>query len=577
VIDTALDCVIVMDHRGDVVEWNPAAETTFGWRRDEAVGACLADLIIPPALRERHHRGLEHYLETGEGPVMDRRLELTGVRRDGSELPVELTITRMADTDPPVFTGYLRDITARTEYEAERTRLLERERSERRRAERAERRTAILAEAGRLIGTSLELEEALSGVARLIVPRLADWCVVDLAAPGGLIERLAVAHADAADAELAAALERAGPARADAAAGTPAVIRTGEPEFVPDVDDEYLQRLARSDAHLELLHRMDPASVMVVPLRARGRTLGAMALTVSRGTERRYDDDDLTLALTLAGRCALAIDNALLYRERSAIARTLQASLLPPHLPPIPGIDLGARYLPGGEGVDVGGDFYDVFQTGEGAWGVVIGDVRGKGAGAAALTGLVRHTLRAAAVSERGPERILDVLNEAILRGEEADDPFCTVVFACVEPSGSDLEVTLACAGHPLPLAVREGGTVESVGRPGTLLGVVQRPEVSEQKTVLRPGDALVLYTDGVPEARSRAGQFGLDRLEALLSSCAGATAERIAERIEHEVRSFQDEGRRDDLAVLVLRVPPVRAGESPEDGRGEPAPIGRS
>ncbi len=252
------------------------------------------------------------------------------------------------------------------------------------------------------------------------------------------------------------------------------------------------------------------------------------------------------------------VEQALLEsRERFAsLARTLQASLLPPHLPEILGLEVAARYRPAEDGVEVVGDFYDLFDVGENAWGVVIGDVCGKGAEAAALTALARYTVRAAAIREHSPSRVLSLLSEAVLH-EEWNERFCTAVYARVVPLPDRVLVELACGGHPLPLLLRRGGSVERVGHPGTLLGLFDRVDLVDDVVELDPGDALVLFTDGAVEARRGGEVLGEERLRAFVAACAGCPhAEDVAARLDDAIAGFQDGVRQDDLAIVVLRVP---------------------
>ena len=212
-------------------------------------------------------------------------------------------------------------------------------------------------------------------------------------------------------------------------------------------------------------------SAIVVPLTARGRTLGAMTLATDR-SRRTFDADDLALAEELARRCALAVDNARLYGERSHVARTLQGSLVPAQIPRVPGFEVAARFHAAGEDAQVGGDFFDVFETDDGSWAAVVGDVSGKGADAAAITALARYTVRAVAYHGRRPSTVLRELNDAVLR-HDLDDRFCTAVFAPPARSGRGLpRVQLSSGGHPLPILVTAEGDVRSVGKPGTALGI---------------------------------------------------------------------------------------------------------
>jgi serine phosphatase RsbU (regulator of sigma subunit) len=311
---------------------------------------------------------------------------------------------------------------------------------------------------------------------------------------------------------------------------------------------------------------------MIVPLLARDRALGAITF-VAAESDLLFDEDDLALAEDLAARAATAVDNARLYGERSYIAQTLQRSLMPAQLPDIPGVELAARYRAAGEGNEVGGDFYDIYRSGESTWGVAIGDVRGKGPRAAVVTGLARYTLRTASLTDSLPSHVLGTLNEAMVLQPEGDR-FCTVAYGSLEPGSSGtIRMTLGVGGHPLPLLLRRDGSVEPAGRPGTLIGFMRDPQVVDTTIELEPGDSLVLYTDGVSEARSEAGLFGEDRLVELLRSCGGHDAAAIAERIEHEVLEFRDGPTSDDLAVLVLRVRDrSESGGADEADRLEPA-----
>jgi serine phosphatase RsbU (regulator of sigma subunit) len=277
---------------------------------------------------------------------------------------------------------------------------------------------------------------------------------------------------------------------------------------------------------------------------------------LAAGFGRAPDEDDLLLIEDLGRRAALALDSARLYAERDHIARTLQRSLLPRELPKIPGVELAARYVAAGDGNEVGGDFYDCFATGAGDWALVIGDVCGKGAEAAALTALARYTLRAAAHHTRRPGAVLTELNEALLR-DPLDYRFCTVLYASLTPREDRVTVCLAAAGHPLPVVMRADGEIETVGAPGSLLGIVAVPEFTEQAVELAPGDALVLYTDGVTEADRSAGP---ERLAAFLATRTGDGPAALAEAVERDALAAHAGPARDDVAVLVVRASGVPA-----------------
>jgi PAS domain S-box-containing protein len=305
----------------------------------------------------------------------------------------------------------------------------------------------------------------------------------------------------------------------------------------------------------------DAPVALMLPLTARGQRIGTMALGFREEPGPEWERELQSIFGDLARRTALALDNARLYQERSAVARTLQRSLLPPELPSLPGMQLAARYVAAGQGNEVGGDFYDCFSTGPGEWALVIGDVCGKGAEAAAITALARYTIRAAVLHTHEPHEVLGELNEAILR-QNLEYRFCTVLYAAVRPQEDGAIVRLSSGGHPLPLVVRATGEVDVVARPGTLLGIVADPHLASDNVHLGRGDALVLYTDGVIEATPTDDRFGQERLEEFVAELAGRDAASIASEIERVVLEVQTGAPRDDVAVLVLRVPGQR-GES--------------
>jgi PAS domain S-box-containing protein len=417
---------------------------------------------------------------------------------------------------------------------------------------RAERAQRFLSDSSALLASSLDPAEVLGRVATLAVPEIADWVAVHMPGESG-IELVALAHRDPERLRRAEELDRVLPTPADAPRGIANVLRTGQSELYPNIPQLEPQTDDERE-RVDHVREFQMRSALVVPMTARGRTLGALTLATDL-SGRRFDQHDLELAEELARRCATAVDNARLFSERAYIARTLQQSLLPIELPDIPGIEAAARFRPIGEGNEVGGDFYDLFESGGRGWTVVVGDVCGKGPDAAAVTALARYTLRAAAMRERLPSRSLGLLNEALLR-QRTDRRFCTVAYAYLEPLAEGARVGFASGGHPLPLLLRADGTVEEVGAPGTLLGVVPDPSFEDRSLALAPGDALVFYTDGVIESRASNGH-SLDegRLADVVRDCAGAGADTIAARVEDAALAAQDGNPRDDIAVLVLRV----------------------
>ena len=240
--------------------------------------------------------------------------------------------------------------------------------------------------------------------------------------------------------------------------------------------------------------------------------------------------------------------------QARALARTLQASFLPPVIRPVPGLDLAGAYRPAGDGSVVGGDFYDVFETAPGTWAVVIGDVCGKGASAAVVTALARYTIRAEALRAPSPRAVLSRLHEALVRDQP--DNCCTALIAALEPTPVGVAVTVSSGGHHLPVVARATGVFETVGESGTILGILDRPELHDVATVLRPGDVMILYTDGVVEARRGRELFDDERLRATVVSSGGGGAQDIADSIVTAALEFQDGDASDDIAVVAVKVP---------------------
>ena len=413
----------------------------------------------------------------------------------------------------------------------------------------------FLAEASRALADSLEYESTLASIAHLAVPVVADWCAVDLAGDiAGELDRVAVAHVDPEKVIWAREIAERYPADPSSDRGVHHVLRTGESQLWPDIPDALITEAAQDEEHLRLIRTLGMASAMMVPMRVRDRVFGVISF-VSAESGRRFTDADLQLAEDLALRAGTAVENARLYSARTTIARTLQASLLPPLLPEVPGVEAGALYRPAGEEHEVGGDFYDLFATGEDHWFAVIGDVCGKGAEAAAVTALARYTIRAAAAQRSSPAAILRWVNEAMLR--EGSSRFCTIAVAHLDRSRPTTRLTVAVGGHPAPLVLRADGSVEEAGAGGTLIGLVDDPKLSEATTTLAAGDAVLLYTDGVTEAEAPHHMWTPQELEAVVAAAAGATAQELVDHVADAALSGLEAAPRDDVAMLALRLSP--------------------
>ena len=304
-----------------------------------------------------------------------------------------------------------------------------------------------------------------------------------------------------------------------------------------------------------------------VSLRAQGRELGT--LEVVDRPDREFTPRDDAILTQLGQLAAGAIANARLYGQERTIARTLQHSLRPGALPAVPGMAASVRFNAAGEGVELGGDFYDLFHARDGGWAALIGDIQGKGPQAAAVTALARHTLRAAAAYEHRPSGILTLLHRE-LREQVSDGRFCTVAYAHMQIVPGHVRLELACGGHPLPLVVHPDGSVEEVGRLGTLLGSDADPLLADVAVELNKGDVIVFYTDGVTEVRrQRREVFGTEQLIELLQSCGGLPPAEVVERVEKAVMHASMGRLRDDMAVLALGPDPEAPEFTPEESDG--------
>ncbi len=523
---------------------------------EDHVGRSLDEVLGPMAgvVGEFYRR----VIDTGEG-LVDREVSGEVLAAPGELRHFSASYTPVRGLDGQVIgVGVVvLDVT-------ERRRMLDAERDARARAD-------FLVRAGAVLDSSLIYEETLSNLARLAVPAVADWCAVSILDRDGILRELATAHREPRRVALARDLNRRFPPAPDDPGGTSKVAREGVTEFVREITDAMLEAGIEDREQLELVRGLGLQSAIIAPLTAGGRTFGTLTLAQAE-SGRRFDDADVALAEELAHRAAVAIENSRLYTERARIAHALQVKLLPERLPEIPEARVAARYRAAGELNEVGGDFYDVFVRSEREWALVVGDVSGKGAEAAAITALARYTLRAAALDDGPPSVALQRLNAAML-GHDDSTQFATVVLAYVAAAeGGGMDVRLALGGHPPPLIVRAGGRVETVGAFGTILGATPAAVLSDTDARLAPGDVMVLYTDGVTEAGPRSAPVGQDGLERLLGEFAGRTPEAVVAAVERAVVDALPGAPRDDIAVLALAaiVPGASSSRTPAVGELE-------
>ncbi|HSD78341.1 MAG TPA: SpoIIE family protein phosphatase [Solirubrobacteraceae bacterium] len=537
------EAVVVRDAARRVVFANDAAARLLGVASPEAIAGRRFDAQLEERYLVLDENGAPLDLEpaltralASEQPALLRLVD----RRTGETRWIVLKVARVLGdgADEGLAVKILEDVTE---------------------VQRAERAQRFLSRASALVSSSLDVAATLDKVAWAVVPEVADWCRVDVPDDRGVLHQVALAHPDASRREALAALDVDFPARDGEQAGPAAVLRHGRGQLFA-VERDRAAGEPGGDG-LDALRAAGTRSVLVVPMAVGDRITG----TITMGTDesrRRLDEGDLALAEELGRRAGIALENARVHAARSHIAMTLQRSLLPPRLPIVPGLSIAARFRAAGETTEVGGDFYDLFPAGD-AWMVVIGDVTGKGPEAAAITSLARYTMRTASAYERSPARILDRLNRTL-----AVDPdrrqICTA--ACLRLDGRDdgaIDVTLSCGGHPPPLLVRPGAPVEPAGRPGPLLGAFDEGRWSESRLRLAAGEGLVLFTDGVTDARGADERFGQDRLAAAVAEAAagGLDADALAAHVDEVLQAFEVGPQRDDVALLVLCAAGAQAG----------------
>jgi hypothetical protein len=441
-------------------------------------------------------------------------------------------------------------------------------------------RLQILNAASASLDRSLDPGETLRAIAELAVPDFARVCVIDVLDPAGTIGSTVVAGADVA---LASELEATRPPRARGAGARAINVMVGEVlaeagtlTEAPPVG-EAPARAARGDGpalapallggevsteetapeppldgreHAAVMNDAGYVCEAAFPMLARGRMHGIISYWRA-AEERPYDRGMVSVLGDLSGRAAQAYDNARLYAERAQVARTLRRSLMPAALPEIPGLELASYFRPMGAGSEVGGDFYDVIADTDGCW-LVVGDVCGKGAEAAALTGFVRHTTAAYARETAHPGHVFERVNSAMLE-QDFEGCFATAILARLHFRQALVEVTIAVAGHPAALIARADGQVSELGGWGTLLGVFPDAEIDETTTVMHPGDALALYTDGLTEAHAPERLLSVTQMIERLRATPRSSPQDAIDALLGLIDPDASVG--DDIAILAARV----------------------
>lgn len=542
VLDALAEAVTIRDHQHHIVYANRPALERMGFRS-------LAEIqrTDPQSIFDEYIVEDEHGRDLAMEDIPSVRL-LAG--EDAEPLPIRIvhratgalswlvlkaSLLRDPDSRPVATVTIIEDITTEKLIEL---------------------RERFLARATETLMESIDYEETLRNVAWLAVPEIADWCAVDLLDDSGRRQRIAVAHPDpqkVAIAERMRAYTDAYPRET----ASQRVARSGVAELYQEISDRELLQSAVDEEHRELLLSVGLRSALIVPMKARGRTLGVMTL-VHAESLRRFKESDKEFAQQLASRAAMAVDNARLATSRREIAITLQRSLLPDQVPTIEGWQIATMYraASASDEVEVGGDFYDFIET-PGGWVVLLGDVTGRGVEAAAMTSLMRHGARFLARHEASPSRILARLDEALR--ERPVLSLCTALCVRLEAD----RVVMSSAGHPPPLAVHDDGEVRELSGSGPLLGGWAQSHWEDRTFAVGPEETLLLYTDGVTDTRGEGARFGARRLRRLMAEHAGASPETLLANLEATLAAFQISGHADDTGAVALRRVTVDTAEA--------------
>jgi serine phosphatase RsbU (regulator of sigma subunit)/PAS domain-containing protein len=417
------------------------------------------------------------------------------------------------------------------------------------------RRMDMITAVTRLLLDNSTFSEAvtLQRCARLLAGDIASWVMVDVERAGVLRRQFVIGPRD----ELAEEAARTVRAVDPPPDSVPAQVHSaGRSVVLAHADDARV--LGAGPDGTPLLALLGATSLLSVPISDGGTGYGVLTLA-RQAAEGRFEIAELGLAEELGEHLGVAIRVDRMFRHRSAVAEALQSSLLPARLPDVPGLDLSAAYVPAGEGLEVSGDFYDVFAISDG-WAITVGDVCGKGQEAAAMTAATRHAIRAIAHWNPDPVDVLAKVNEVILAGDY-EDRFVTAKLAYLRRDGTRVRVDLASSGHPGPAIVRPDGRVEVLGGGGLPLGLFPDAEPERATLELGQDDLLFFYSDGVTEARDADMGFFEDHLADELAGVAGRSAAETTRMIQSLVTSFSQDQPRDDMTIVVAKVTPLPDG----------------
>ena len=521
------DAVLSKDLDGIVTTWNPAAARLYGYTAEEAIGRHVS-FLVPPDHKDEEKVILDR---VKQGERLDT-YETERIRADGARISVSLTVSPIRSPMRGLIGASVvaRDITAEVR---------------RRRAQE------FLVAASRLLDSSLDPEETARTIVGTAVPELAEICLIDFRRPDGWYGETVAAGANSEMAERLERVRRQTPLDPSGEHPVAQVLRLKQPMIWRDLKaPDVVDKVSQSSEHLQLMRDAGYNSAAVVPLIARGRTLGALSFLHAHG-DLRYDPGDLEFLSELGERAALALDNARLYRERDRVAKNLQRGLRPPRPAEVPGLGIWAVFEAAGEGIDVGGDLYDVLPNEDGCW-ILVGDVAGKGSTAAGVSVAVRHSVRGLTREIAEPDEVLRRVNELLFAGEGLND-FATAMLArLVRAEDGSWCISLASAGHPPAVLATESGPRLLGG--GSVLGAWQEANVECHEQPLGPTETLALCTDGWLEAGPVASHQGPESFAEMTQSLAGLELEELTDRLRADAVGRSAGTLRDDLVVLAIR-----------------------
>jgi PAS domain S-box-containing protein len=526
VVESTQDAVLSKNLKGVITSWNPAAERLYGYSEEETIGEHISLLI--PADHKDEEKEILARVRRGERV---ETYETERIRKDGARIDVSLTISPVEHPQRGIVGASViaRDIT------------------EERRRRRAQ---EFLVAATRGLDVSLDFDRTARTIVETAVPDLAELCVIDLVRSDGWIGDSIVGAAEPGAAPVLEEIRRRAPLDPRGKHPVAQVLRAGRPMVWRDLTSpDVMQAVVQNDEHRRLIEETRYQSAAVAPLVARGLTLGAISF-LHASTDLRYDANDLQLLGELADRAALALDNARLYEERDRIAQNLQRGLRPPEPPYVPALDVSVVFDPYGEGMEIGGDLYDILPTDDGCW-IMIGDVAGKGSAAAGVAVALRHSMRGLARQIDEPEQLLAQLNEMLLEGPSLND-FATALLVRLRRSGERWHFSLASAGHPPAIHVKPSGPVQLGG--GSMLGAWTDSPLGHHEGELLPEETLVLATDGWFEAGPAKTHVGGETLGAMARSFADLELSAMTECLRQDAISRSGGPLRDDMVVLAVR-----------------------